>query len=38
MNPDVKPTIWQYARLEFVDYQCLFVLMTSIPNLIFKER
>lgn len=31
MNPDMKPTIWQYARGKFVDCQCLGVLTTSMP-------
>lgn len=31
MNPDMKPTIWQYARCKFVDCQCRCVLMTSMP-------
>lgn len=31
MNPDMKPTIWQYARLKFVDCQCRCVLTTSMP-------
>ena len=31
MDPDRKPTIWQYARRKFVDCQCLCVLMTSMP-------
>lgn len=31
MNPDMKPTIWQYARRKFVDCQCLCVLATSMP-------
>lgn len=31
MDPDRKPTIWQYARRKFVDCQCLCVLTTSMP-------
>lgn len=31
MDPDRKPTIWQYARRKFVDCQCLCVLATSMP-------
>lgn len=31
MNPDMKPTIWQYARGKFVDCQCLCVITTSMP-------
>lgn len=31
MNPDMKPTIWQYARRKFIDRQCLCVLTTSVP-------
>lgn len=31
MDPDRKPTIWQYARRKFVDCQCLCALMTSMP-------
>lgn len=31
MNPDMKPTIWQYARRKFVDCQCRCVLTTSMP-------
>lgn len=31
MNPDMKPTIWQYARGKFVDCQCLCVPTTSMP-------
>lgn len=31
MNPDMKPTIWQYARMKFVDCQCCCVLTTSMP-------
>ncbi len=31
MDPNRKPTIWQYARRKFVDCQCLCVLMTSMP-------
>lgn len=31
MDPNRKPTIWQYARRKFVDCQCLCVLATSMP-------
>ena len=31
MNPDSKPTIWQYARRKFMYCHCLCVLMTSMP-------
>lgn len=31
MDPNRKPTIWQYARRKFVDCQCLCVLTTSTP-------
>lgn len=31
MDPNRKPTIWQYARRKFVDCQCLCVLTTSMP-------
>ena len=31
MDPNRKPTIWQYARRKFVDCQCLCVLKTSMP-------
>lgn len=31
MDPNRKPTIWQYARRKFIDCQCLCVLMTSMP-------
>ena len=31
MNPDMKPTIWQYAQDKFVDCQCRCVLTTSMP-------
>lgn len=31
MDPDKKPTIWQYARRKFMHCHCLCVLMTSMP-------
>lgn len=31
MDPNRKPTIWQYARRKFVDCQCLCMLTTSMP-------
>jgi hypothetical protein len=31
MDPNRKPTIWQYARRKFVNCQCLCVLATSMP-------
>ena len=31
MDPDRKPTIWQYARRKFKHCTCLCVLMTSMP-------
>lgn len=31
MDPNRKPTIWQYARRKFVNCQCLCVLTTSMP-------